>query len=570
MTETHYLTDILALLAAAVVAVPLAHRLGLGSVLGYLVAGALLGPWGLGVIEQVSEIRRFAEFGVVFLLFVIGIEMKPARLWVMRRLVFGLGLSQLLVTGLLLAGIALALQVTLKTAIVVGFGLALSSTAFGLQLLIEKGELTSATGRTSFAILLLQDLAVVPLLALVSLLSGGGALAASAGAAVVEAVLVIGGVVLAGRYLLNPVLDRIAASGNAEIFTAGAVLLILGVAWLMEQAGLSMALGAFLAGLMLAESHYRHQIEADIQPFRGILLGLFFMSVGMSIDLGLLLDRTWVILGLVAALMAIKALLAWGLCRLSGLDNINSARVGLLLSQSGEFGFVLFSFAAASGVLTESLFQALLLIIALSMVTTPLVVALGDIWARRQRQKKQPVAEPLPDSVSERQSDIIIAGFGRVGQRVGAILNAAQIPFVALDHDQAKVQQGRMKGFPVFYGDASRFDVLRAAGTERSRMIIVTLDEPQQTERLVQTIRQHYPSLPIHVRARDRAHCENLRARGATTTISETLEASLRLGEHALSGSGVTKEKSQQIIDDFRRSYEVGLKSGVLAGSRRA
>jgi Kef-type K+ transport system membrane component KefB/voltage-gated potassium channel Kch len=505
---------------------------------------------------------------VVFLLFVIGIEMKPARLWVMRRLVFGLGLSQLVVTGVVLAGIALALDLSLKTSIVVGFGLALSSTAFGLQLLIEKGELTSVTGRTSFAILLLQDLAVVPLLALVSLLSGGGALAASAGAAVVEAVLVIGGVLLAGRYLLNPVLDRIAATRNAEIFTAAAVLLVLGVAWLMDQSGLSMAMGAFLAGLMLAESHYRHQIEADIQPFRGILLGLFFMSVGMSIDLGLLLDRPGVILGLVAALMVVKALLVWGLCRLSGLKNPNAARVGLLLSQSGEFGFVLFSFASVSGVLAEPLFRGLLLIIALSMVTTPLVVKLGDTWVRRRRTSDA-VAEPVPEGIRERQSDIIIAGFGRVGQRVGAILTAAQIPFVALDHDPAKVERARGKGFPIFYGDASRFDVLQAAGAERSRMIIVTLDEPQQTERLVQTIRQHYPSLPIHVRARDRADCEQLRARGATSTISETLEASLRLGEHALSGSGVPNEKSQQIIDDFRNSYEASLKREVLVGSRR-
>lgn len=568
MTETHYLKDILALLAAAVVIVPLAHRCGLGSVIGYLVAGTLLGPWGLGVIEQVSEIRQFAEFGVVFLLFVIGIEMKPARLWVMRRLVFGLGLSQLLVTGAALTAIAAALGLPMKTAIIVGFGLALSSTAFGLQLLIERGELTTVTGRTSFAILLLQDLAVVPLLALVSLLSGGGALVASAGTAILEAVLVIGGMVLAGRYLLNPVLDRIAAIQNAEIFTATAVLLVLGVAWLMEMAGLSMALGAFLAGLMLAESHYRHQIEADIQPFRGILLGLFFMSVGMSIDFGMLVDRTWLILGLVAALMAVKALLAWGLCRLSGLDNGNATRVGLLLSQSGEFGFVLFSFATASGVLAGPLFQTLLLVIALSMLTTPFVVALGDAWVR-QRQKKEPAAEPMPDSIRERQSGIIIAGFGRVGQRVGAILTAAQIPFVALDHDHTKVEQGRLKGFPVFFGDASRFDVLRAAGAEHSRMIIVTLDEPRQTERLVQLIRQHYPSLPIHVRARDRAHCQDLRARGATTTISETLEASLRLGEYALSGSGVPKERSEKLIDEFRAGYQASLKSAPLSARKR-
>jgi voltage-gated potassium channel Kch len=318
---------------------------------------------------------------------------------------------------------------------------------------------------------------------------------------------------------------------------------------------------------MLAESHYRHQIEADIQPFRGILLGLFFMSVGMSIDLGLLVDRPGLILALVAALMGVKALLAWVLCRLSGLDSGNATRVGLLLSQSGEFGFVLFSFATVSGVLPVPLFQTLLLIIALSMVTTPFIVALGDAWLR-QRRDREPVTEPIPDNLREPQPDIIIAGFGRVGQRVAAILTAAQIPFVALDHDHAKVEQGRRKGFPVYFGDASRFDVLRAAGAERSRMIIVTLDEPQQTQRLVQIIRQHYPSLPIHVRARDRAHCADLRARGATTATSETLEASLRLGEYALAGSGVPKEKSEQMIDDFRRSYQASLKSAKLVGDK--
>ena len=475
MTETHYLTDILALLAAAVVAVPLAQRLGLGSVIGYLVAGTVLGPSGLGVIEQVSEIRQFAEFGVVFLLFVIGIEMKPARLWVMRRWVFGLGLSQLLITGAALAGIAVTLGLALKTAIIVGFGLALSSTAFGLQLLIEKRELTSLTGRTSFAILLLQDLAVVPLLALVSLLSGGGALIASAGTAVLEAVLVIGTVVFAGRYLLNPLLDRVAASQNAEIFTAAAVLLVLGTATVMAQIGLSMAMGAFVAGLLVADSEFRHQVVAEIQPFRGLLIGLFFMSMGMALSLDHFFNAPLLVIGLVVLLMALKAGVLFLLALLFARSTRNALAVSLLLAQSGEFALVLFAVAMESGLLETLLFQQLLLVVILSMLMTPPLARLAHRLALAAKASN---AVSLAATEEDDETRILLAGFGRVGRRVGQILEMRGIPYAAVDNDAALVQRERRNGRAVFYGDARQPDVLRSMGAADASLVGRYLPSP--------------------------------------------------------------------------------------------
>jgi monovalent cation:proton antiporter-2 (CPA2) family protein len=566
VSETPYLVDVLAVLAAAVIAVWLSHRVGLGSILGYLAAGSVLGPWGLGVIERVAEIRPLAELGVVFLLFVIGIEMKPARLWVMRRLVFGLGLAQVFVTGTVLTGLVFFLESSLKAALVIGFGLALSSTAFGLQLLSEKGELISVVGRISFSVLLLQDLAVVPLLAMVSLLSEGMPVGASLGAATAEAIIVIGAMVFGGRFLLNPILDRIAASRNSELFVAAAVLLVLGVAWLMEKVGMSMALGAFLAGLMLAESDYRHQIEADIQPFRGLLLGLFFMSVGMTIDFGLLSAYWRTLIGLVVALMLLKATLVWLVCRPFGITGGNAVRVALLLSQGGEFGFVLFGFAMDSQLILESAVHLLILVVALSMAATPLVVSLGDSLVRRTQQR---AGAPVPAIDLPRETSaphVILAGFGRVGHRVATLMHNAGIPFIALDNNQARVAEGRFAGFPVFFGDASRFDVLKAAGAAHASMLVVALDNPQQAERLLATIRQHYPSIPIHIRARDREHCESLHAHGASTTVSETLEASLRLGELVLVGSGLPVGKAARIVDDYRQGYYGRLKG---AGRRR-
>ncbi len=554
MTETDYLVDILILLGAAVVAVPLFRRLGLGPVLGYLAAGVAVGPWGLGFINQVEEIRHLAEYGVIFLLFIIGVELKPARLWAMRRTVFGLGTAQVMSTGLLLAGLALLFGLSVKVAVVVGFGLALSSTAFGLQILTERGEMRSTHGQTAFSILLLQDLAVVPLLALVSLLGAQTDLVEGIEYAVLEAVLAIALVILTARYLLSPALRLVASSRTAEVFTATAVFAVLGTAWLMEQAGLSLALGAFLAGLMMADSHYRHQVVADIEPFRGILLGLFFMGVGMSIDFGLMGDRGLLIIGLVVGLLALKALLIWVLCRLMKVDAPNATRVALLLSQSGEFGFVLFGLAFSSALLPMDLFQLLTLVVALTMLATPLMVGIGDRAAAKLAAARGGAAPEQPGAAFDRPH-VIIAGFGRVGRRIATMLQAGGVPCVAVESDADRVHAGRKDGFSVYYGDASQAEVLKGVGAGRAGALVCTLDGVAAAVRLVRIMREHYPAIPIHARGHNRMHCDELLSAGATLAVSENLEASLQIGAAVLEEMGVFRDDATELIERFRQAY---------------
>ena len=554
MTEPHYLADILVLLAAAVITIPVFQRLGLGSVLGYLAAGAVVGPWGLGFIDQIEEIRHIAEFGVIFLLFIIGIELKPARLWAMRRMVFGLGTAQLMVTGSAIAGLALLFGQPLSVAVIIGFGLALSSTAFGLQILTERGELVTRHGRTAFSVLLLQDLAVVPLLALVSLLAADTALLEGVEFAILNAVLVIASVILIGRFLLSPVLHLVATSRAAEVFTAAAVFAVLGTAWLMEEVGLSLALGAFLAGLMMANSHYRHQVIADIQPFRGILLGLFFMGVGMTIDFGMLGRQSVLIAGLVLGLLLIKSTILWVLCRLMGVGTQDAVRVSMLLSQSGEFGFVLFGLAAISGVLPEDLFHILILLVALTMTTTPLMANFCE-YVGKCLTKATVRHDVSTNHIDAGQPHVIIAGFGRVGRRVSRILQAGNIPYLAIDSNADRVLDGRQEGFSVFYGDASQVDVLKAAGAGQASVLVCTLDQAVPAVRLVNILRQHHPGIAIHARGRDWQHCEQLLKAGATIAISETLEASLQLGGAVLGTMGFTEEDATALIESLRKKY---------------
>jgi monovalent cation:proton antiporter-2 (CPA2) family protein len=554
MVETHYLADILVLLAAAVIAVPVFQRLGLGAVLGYLAAGTLVGPWGLGFIDQIEEIRHIAEFGVIFLLFIIGIELKPARLWAMRRMVFGLGTAQVMVTGLAIAGLALLFDQPPKTAVIIGFGLALSSTAFGLQILTERGELGTGHGQTAFSVLLLQDLAVVPLLTLVSLLAAESTLLEGLEFALLEAVLVIAFVILVGRFFLSPILRLVATSRAAEVFTAAAVFAVLGTAWLMEEVGLSLALGAFLAGLMMANSHYRHQVIADILPFRGILLGLFFMAVGMSIDFGLLGRQGVLIAGLVLGLLLIKPVILWTLCRLMGVGTPDATRVALLLSQSGEFGFVLFGLAAISGVLPAELFQILTLVVALTMVSTPFMANLGE-YLNRRLSKTADRHDVSTNHIDAGQPHVIIAGFGRVGQRVARILQAGNVPYLAIESNADRVLEGRRDGFQVFYGDASQVDVLKAAGAGQAGVLVCTLDQAVPALRLVNILRQQYPGIAIYTRGHDRQHCDQLLKAGATIAISETLEVSLQISEEVLNTMGVFEDDATALIESFRREY---------------
>lgn len=553
MTEQAMLIDILALLAAAVVAVPLFQRLGLSSVLGYLAAGAVLGTWGLELIEDSVEIRQFAELGVIFLLFLIGIEIKPSRLWVMRRWVFGLGLGQMLITGGLLMAMALYVDIAVFPAFIIGFGLAMSSTAFALQLLAEKHELPTITGRIGLSVLL-QDLAVVPLMALVSLAGQDIALGISMARAILEAVIVVSCFILTGRYLLNPLLDLVAASKNSEVFIAAALLLVLGSAKIMAMFGLSMAMGAFLAGLMLAESHYRHQLVADIQPFRGILLGLFFMSVGISLNFGLLLQQYPLILALVCTLMTVKTLVLWGLCRLSHLNNNTSLRIALLLFQGGEFGFVLFALAMLKGILSITQFQMLILTITITMILTPLVIRLGD-WLLRRKVSDNDAIAPVVFDLDHKQPHVIIAGFGRVGKRIAALTHMAKIPYLALDFNLERVEWGKEQGFNVYYGNASRLEVLRSAGIENASMLVAALDNDQHTEQLVCLVHHSFPKLVIHARARDSKHCQQLLRYGARNVVSENLEASLRLGELVLTENGIARKKLQRLPQEYREQY---------------
>lgn len=550
MTETDFIVDILILLAAAVIAVPLFQRLGLGAVLGFLVSGALVGPWGLGYIAAVDEIRHLAEFGVVFLLFVIGIEMKPSRLWVMRRSVFGLGTAQVLLTGVVFTLLAQALGIPMRSALIVGFGLALSSTAFGLQILSEKGQLGTPYGRTSFAVLLLQDLAIVPLMALLPLLAQRElSITEDVELAALEGVAIIVGVFVLGRLLLRPVLQIVARNRrNPEIFTATGIFLVLGAAWLTDWAGLSMALGAFLGGLLLADSRYRHQIMADIQPFRGLLLGLFFMSVGMSINFGLLGQQSLLVTGLVGGLLLLKAALLWGLCRITGRSNAESVQVALLLAQAGEFGFILFGLANILGLLDGELFQLLLVTIALSMATTPVLTKLGDLLGRKLASPPRtapPSIHPIPVS----RDHIIVAGFGRIGKYLARNLAKARLPYLVLEINPERVTRAQALDYPVYFGDASRVEILRSAGAANASMVVFAMDHMESIGQAVVTVREAFPGLPVYARAWDGRMAKRLTALGVTFTVPETLASGQRLSQEVLQASGIPVEITDRLTE---------------------
>ncbi|MFQ5993079.1 MAG: monovalent cation:proton antiporter-2 (CPA2) family protein [Nitrospiraceae bacterium] len=563
MEQKDLLLAVLVLLTAAVIAVPLFKRLGLGSVLGYLVAGAVVGPWGLGITSDVEAIRHFAEFGVVFLLFIVGLELHPSKLWVMRRAVFGMGTLQVVLTGGSIGVYAWFFGVPWSTAVVVGFGLALSSTAIGLQILTERGEVGSDHGRAAFAILLMQDMAVVPLLALVPLMAEAPVAAGeSFGIVALKDVAALAAVVVIVRFVLRPGLRVIAIGRNTEAFAGAAVLAVLGAAWLMEQVHLSMALGAFLTGLLLSDSEYRHQIEADVQPFRGFLLGLFFMAVGMSLNFGLMDQVGLRVVGHVAGVMVIKSLVLFGLCLAFRHSRESATRVALLLPQCGEFGFVLFGVAFASGVITDFQFQFLLLLIAVSMATTPVLANVADWLVRRMEGSK---AADTPEGIPEEiKNHVVIAGFGRGGKMVALMLKKNDVPYVALDLDPDKVATGLARGYHVFYGDATRAEVLQTTGAGRAKLAVVTLDNPAAVERTIAAIRYLYPGLPIEARAHDLKHSEKLIKMGATGTIPEAIEATLQLGRAVLFHVGVEEDRVTDIVENIRHDDYALIRKIVL------
>ena len=545
-------------LAAAVVTVPLFRRFKLGAVLGYLAAGVIIGPFGLKFVSAVDNVMHFAELGVVFLLFVIGLELQPSRMWVLRRSVFGLGSAQVLITGLAVGSIALGLGLNFNSALVIGLGLAMSSTAFVLQILAEKGQLTARHGRSSFAILLFQDLAVIPLLALIPLLGAGDAQAAggSAWLGALKAIGVIVAVIAGGRYLLRPVLHAIAAAGIQEIFTAAALLVVIGTSLLMTSVGLSMSLGAFLAGVLLADSEYRHELEADIEPFKGLLLGLFFISVGMSADLGLILTHPFAIVGGALGLMIAKASILLGLGRMSGHTWESSRGLAVALCQGGEFAFVLFGLAADNGIMGHTLTDSLVIAVTLSMALTPLAFVLNDVlfgkWLKKPSEEKY-------DQIDAGENKVIIAGFGRVGQIVARLLRAKKIPFTALDKSAEQIDTVRRFGNRAYYGDASRLDLLRAAKADKAEILVLAIDDVEASVRTVETVRKHFPNLKIYARARNRFHAYRLLDHAVDHLMRETYLSSLELGKQVLLGLGVAEREARETVSTFHEHDERSL-----------
>jgi glutathione-regulated potassium-efflux system protein KefB len=552
------LAQIALLLAAAVVAAPLAKLLRVGNVLGYLLVGVLIGPGALGLVSDVESVLHLAEFGVIMLLFVIGLELRPKRLWAMRSAIFGLGSAQVALTGLILAGAAAALGLAWQAALFAGLALSLSSTAFALQVLEEKGELALRHGRLAFAVLLFQDLAAIPLIALVPLFAVTVAAAAPSMelSAAVKAIAVILAVVLAGRYLLNGMYRLVARTKVREAMTASALLTVIGVTVVMQQAGLPASLGAFIAGVLLADSDYRHEIVADIAPFEGLLLGLFFTAIGMSLNLGLVASSPVPVLAIVAGLLAVKGLVLFGLGRRAGLAPGPARRLALALSQGGEFAFALFTAGWAAGVLERPVVDLMSVAVTLSMAATPLLLALDERLAPRPVQTARAFDE-LPD----KDGHVVIAGLGRFGQIVARILTAKGVPVTALDFDPERVDTLRKFGSQVYYGDASRLEILEAAQTAKARAFVLAVDDVEASVRTARTVRHNYPHVPIYARARDRRHVHRLMDEGIVTMRRETFLASLDLTREVLRGLGLPEREVRSTVDTFtgmdrRRLYE--------------
>lgn len=535
-------------LIAALIAVPISRKLGFGSVLGYLAAGIIIGPFGLGFITDTEHILHFAELGVVFLLFVIGLELQPSRLWVLRRMVFGLGSAQVVISAAAISVVGLLFGLALTEAVLVGFILALSSTAFVLQLLAEKKELTTTHGRAAFTILLFQDLAVIPLIAIIPMF-GATASQGFEFRGFAMAVAIIGGLVISGHYLLRPVLRIAARTQMPEIFTVTALLVVIGAALLMQAAGMSMVLGAFIAGMLLADSEYRHELEADIAPFKGLLLGLFFIAVGMSVDLGLLVQHPGTIMLIVICLMVVKAAVLFPLARLFGICDMRGASsLAAVLSQGGEFAFVLFAIAARHQIIQTDVIDQLILAVAVSMLLTPVVYLLNQQFVSRMEKDEAPEY----DQMEGQHHAVIIAGFGRFGQIVGRLLAIVGRPFTALEIDASQVDVVRRYGSVVHYGDASKLDLLRAAGAEHARLFVLAIDDVEASIRTAQTVTRHFPDLTIVARARNRRHEYHLMDLGIKHIFRETLLSSLAMSEQVLFDLGFEEQEVHRLIATFR------------------
>lgn len=547
-------------LGAAVVAVPISKRFGLGAVLGYLAAGAIIGPAALGLIEDFKSILHFAELGVVLLLFIIGLELQPSRLWVMRKAVFGLGGSQVVLTAAIFALAGSLLGLTPVTAVVAGLALALSSTAFALQVLAEKNQLITRHGRAAFSILLFQDLAAIPILALVPLLGAGSDGAADAGTlvAVLKVVAVLVGVIVGGHYLLRHAFRVIARTRIREVFTAMALFTVVGTAMLMETVGLSMALGAFLAGVLLADSEFRHALEADIEPFKGLLLGLFFIAVGMSVNFSLLVEQPLLILALVGGLVTVKFLVLFGLGKAIGQNNESARNLGFAISQGGEFAFVILGVAVGSRVMAGDLAALLILVVILSMVVTPLLFLLDEKLLQGRPRDDREADYQMP---AGEENQVIIAGFGRFGQMVARILRAKRIGFTALEISQEQVDFVKKYGNKIYYGDPSRLDLLRAARADQAVIFVLAMDSVEGSLRTAETVRKHFPHLKVYARARNRKHAYQLMDLEVEVIQRETFLSSLDIARNVLEGLGLSHYDAEQVVETFKEHDERRLHS---------
>ena len=549
------LAQISIFLAAAVIAIPIFRRFKLGSVLGYLTAGIIIGPACLGLISEVDTTQYIAEFGIVLLMFVIGLELQPSRLWVMRKPVFGLGSAQIIVTTACLAALAcFGFGQSWRASLVLGFGLSLSSTALVLQLLAERGQLNSQHGRAAFSILLFQDIAVLPALALLPLLAAA-TLRNNGNQAgwllVVKLVAVLGTVIVGGRYVLRPMLRIIAATRVSEAFTAAGLLIVLGTALLVSQVGLSLSLGAFLAGVLLADSEFRHELEADIEPFKGLLLGLFFISVGMSANLALVRERPLMIIGLTLGFMVVKLGILYAMGRLSRHTTAASRGLAVSLPAGGEFAFVLFGLAASLGIMAPETAQLLVLVVTASMVLSPVLLALYDVTFKAPAEDEGPYDQP-----AELYPKVIIAGFGRFGQIVGRILRARKISFTALEANQTQVDFLRRFGNKVYYGDASRLEMLRAAHAENAEVFVLAIDDVEAAVKTAQLIRTHFPHLKVFARARNRQHAFRLMDLSVAYAIRETFLSSLEMSAQVLEALGSSKAVALDTVRKFRMHDE--------------
>jgi len=549
------LVQIAIFLAAAVLIVPLFKKLGLGTVVGYLAVGILIGPWGLQLVTDVESILHFSEFGVVLLLFIIGLELQPSRLWVLRHPVFGLGSAQMVATTLAVALGAWLIGMGVEDALIIGAGLAMSSTAFVLQTLAERSELTTRHGRESLSILLFQDMAVIPLLALLPVLAGESAgISAAINWARVGLALVIIMLILAlGRTVLRHLFRAVARFGSRELFTAAALLVVISTSLLMNYIGLSMPLGAFMAGVLMADSEFRHEVEAELEPFKGLLLGLFFIAVGMSINMGLVRSEAALLLQLVGAMLAVKFAVLYGISRFSGGSADTARNLGVAMAGGGEFAFVLFAVARNQSLLDSGVIDTLMVVITLSLMAAPLLFVFNDRVLARWLEHN---AEPEYDTIDDHANPVIIFGFGRVGQIISRILRMRGITFTALESNPTQVDFVRKFGSKIYYGDATRLDLLRSAKVESAKLCVLTINNIETSIRVAQLLRRHYPQIPIYARAHNRLHSYRLMDLGVQVLYRDTFYSSLKLARSILEGLGMPPEESDRTVEMFREHDE--------------